>query len=146
MQEQDARKTSIEQRGLAVVTTSGTIVTLLFGLVALLTRGDNYSMPTEAVLPLSVALFCFAVAAILGVLANAPLKYLNVDLDEANFWKWWDQSDEDAVQRIAATRLKLFKVAQDRNDWKGQVLIAAVGLEVVAVTSLALTVGFILQR
>lgn len=34
---QDARKASFEQRGIAVVTTAGTLVTLLFGLAALST-------------------------------------------------------------------------------------------------------------
>jgi hypothetical protein len=32
---QDARQSSFEQRGIAVVTTAGTLVTLLFGLAAL---------------------------------------------------------------------------------------------------------------
>ena len=32
---QEARKVSLEQRGLAVITTSGALVTLLFGLTAL---------------------------------------------------------------------------------------------------------------
>lgn len=44
---QDSRKTSIEQRGIAVITTSGTLVSLLFGLVAVLTAADDYQYPEE---------------------------------------------------------------------------------------------------
>ena len=37
---QEARKNSLEQRGLAVITTSGALVTLLFGLTALTCRSE----------------------------------------------------------------------------------------------------------
>ena len=40
---QEARKISLEQRGLAVITTSGVLVTLLFGLTALRSGGRAHS-------------------------------------------------------------------------------------------------------
>jgi hypothetical protein len=46
---EDARKTSIEGRAAGVITTSGTLVTLLFGLVAIITKLTNYQAPTSSV-------------------------------------------------------------------------------------------------
>lgn len=146
LKDQDARKTSIEQRGLAVVTTSGTIVTLLFGLVALLTKGESFTFPDAGRGTLLVALIFFTVAAIFGVVVNAPLDYKNADLDDdERFWKWWGEANERGTERITATRLRLFRVAQERNGFKGKVLIAAVAAEVSAVGFLAITVVVILN-
>src|SRR5204863_5652630 len=46
---QDARKVSLEQRALAVITTSGALVTLLFGLAALSSkRAATFTLPGSA--------------------------------------------------------------------------------------------------
>lgn len=146
LRNQDVRKSSIEQRGLAVVTTSGTIVTLLFGLVALLTRRDDFTFPDTGRSLLLLSLIFFTVAAVLGVVSNAPLDYTNADLDDdERFWRWWDESSDRSAERITATHLQLFRVAQKRNAWKGGVLIAAIVAEVAAVGSLAATVMIILD-
>jgi hypothetical protein len=43
-----ARKTNLEQKAGAVITTSGSLVTLLFGLVAVLTTKQSYKLPSAA--------------------------------------------------------------------------------------------------
>ena len=58
-----SRKTSIESRGVTVVTTSGTLyVTLLFGLTAGLTAASGFKLPGGAKLPLLLALIAFVIA------------------------------------------------------------------------------------
>jgi hypothetical protein len=69
---QDERKFSLEQRGLAVITTSGTLATLLFGLVALATKSNDFRLPVRASGPLAVALGAFAAAALLALLTMHP--------------------------------------------------------------------------
>ncbi|MFZ1926007.1 MAG: hypothetical protein WAU42_07680, partial [Solirubrobacteraceae bacterium] len=67
--EQDARKASFEQRGIAVVTTAGTLVTLLFGLAALSTsvaKAQQLSGATKTAL--AYALVLFVASAILALL------------------------------------------------------------------------------
>lgn len=147
-QEQDARKASIEQRGLAVITTSGTLVTLLFGFVALLTKAANYELPRQASGPLAVALVAFVVAAILALLSNLPLSYKGADLTDPNkaVWNHWDKGRADAVQRIAATRLNFVKTAQRINGFKAWVLVAAMGGEVVAVVALTIAMGEVFKH
>src|SRR5215207_5830795 len=70
---QEARKTSLEQRGLAVITTSGALVTLLFGLTALSVRPDSrFVIPDVAAALLVVALAFFVLAALLAIVTNLP--------------------------------------------------------------------------
>ncbi len=140
------RKASLEGRGLSVVTASGTIVTLLFGLVAVLTAGKDFVLPDLARDLLLVALIGFGVAWVLGVLSNIPLNYQNVDIEDGDFWRWWGEPNTKGFERIAATRLGLLRVAQRKNDIKGKVVIWAVAAEVLAVVALAGAVGVVLVR
>src|SRR5215212_326740 len=60
---QDQRKASFEQRGLAVITTSGTLVTLLFALSALATKdSQTFALPDAARRWLNGALVFFFLA------------------------------------------------------------------------------------
>src|SRR4051794_38201016 len=80
---QDKRKASFEQRGLAVITTSGTLVTLLFALAALSTKeADTFSLPHGAKVWLLIALGFFFVSALFALLTNAPLVYQAVTAEK----------------------------------------------------------------
>src|SRR5713101_8015051 len=78
LDEERATKASLEARGLAIITSSSVLATLLFGLVAF-TRGNvnqahlNVGVWAGRALLLGVGLF--AIAALLGLWANLPLKY-----------------------------------------------------------------------
>jgi len=146
--EQDARKTSIEQRGLAVITTSGTLVTILFALVALLTKAADYHLPVKARGPVGVALIGFVVAGVLGLVTNVPLKYSNIDLSDPDklFWDHWDSGQSDAQQRIIGTRLNILGQAQANNGRKGWALLTAMSFEVAAVIALSIAVSEILRH
>ena len=70
---QEARKLSLEQRGLAVITTSGVLVTLLFGLTALtVRRAATFDIPNTAAGLLVGALVFFVLAALLAIITNLP--------------------------------------------------------------------------
>ncbi len=133
---QDARKASFEQRGLAVVTTAGTLVTLLFGLTALLpTAGASHALPGDAKKWLAVALVVFVVAAGFALVTNFPFFY---DAPKADAIKTRLNEDpvraEAAARRdIALTRTNMLRDAKKKNGWKGWLLFAAMSLEVVAV-------------
>jgi uncharacterized membrane protein len=71
---QDARKTSLEQRGITVITTAGALVTLLFGLAAFTTkRSQTFALPGGASYLLVAALVLFFGAALAAILTNVPL-------------------------------------------------------------------------
>lgn len=143
---QDERKSSLEQRGLAVITTSGTLATLLFGLVAITTKTNDFRLPVQASGPLAVALTAFVAAALLALIANAPLRYENVRVSDPQeeLWDHWDKNRDDALQRITGTRLKVFRNAQTTNDLKAKFLVAALSAEVIAVVAVGLAVREIL--
>lgn len=143
---QDDRKTSLEQRGLAVITTSGTLATLLFGLVALSSKSDNFRLPVQANGPLAIALTAFVCAALVALVTNAPLRYENVRISDPQkeLWDHWDKGKDYALERITATRLNVFRQAQKLNDFKAWLLIVALLFEVVAVVSVALAVREVL--
>ena len=143
---QDARKQSIEQRGITVITTSGTLVSLLFGLAAVLTGVQNYKLPSGAEHWLYAALVAFVVAAIGGIVTNLPLTYIGVraaDLRTAVKRKWNDKP-EIAEQRVAATQVNVLDRAKQLNTIKAWVLFGGIVAELFAVVFLALAIRIVL--
>jgi hypothetical protein len=141
--DQDARKASIEQRALAVVTTSGTLVTLLFGLVALLSKSNDYEMPRAAEGPLGIGAGLLVVAAVLALATNAPLPgYKNADDDGLDpiFDRYWKESKIDAELRVAVMRKGIYAAASRMNGVKAKLLIAAMTFEVAGVLAIALAI------
>ena len=65
--EERNRKASLEARGVTVITTSGTLATLLFALTAGLTAAAKFKLPQSAKLPLLLALVAFVIAALAGL-------------------------------------------------------------------------------
>lgn len=61
--------------GLAVITTSGALVTLLSGLAALVAGVEKYTVPASTKDWLVGAVFMFVLASIAGLLTNVPLPY-----------------------------------------------------------------------
>jgi hypothetical protein len=133
---QNARKASFEQRGIAVVTTAGTLVTLLFGLAALSTsvaKAEQLSGSTKTAL--AYALVLFVVSAILALLTNLPIGYQAVPADEIrDRLREKPGRDADAARRdIALTQVKVLRDAKRKNSLKGWCLFGALVFEVVAV-------------
>jgi hypothetical protein len=143
---QNARKQSIEARGIAVITTSGVLVSLLFGLAAVLTGADNYQLPSGAEPWLYAALVGFVLAGIGGILANVPLFYISVNPPDlqAAVNSMWDDDPKVAEQRVAATRVNVLTRAKKLNNVKGYILMGAVTAEVLAVVFLALAIRVII--
>lgn len=142
LEAEETRKTSIETRGVSVVTTSGALVTLLFALAAIQTSRKGFVLPADARVWLEWALVIFVLAAILAVATNMPLPYKTArpsDLQSAIEEFWGDQADE-ATQMTSATRVAFLERAQLINQVKGYLLLSAFVAEVVAVALLAVAV------
>ena len=142
LSEQAARKSSIEQRALAVITTSGALVSLLVALSALLlgkTAGLRlHSGPRAA---LVAAVIAFVAAAIIALMANTPRAYLSFapeDLDR--MLREWDSGGEDALWLVSQAQAEHLKSAIKANARKALLLQTAVGAEVGAVALIALGV------
>ncbi len=145
---EDIRKTSIESRAGVVITTSGAIITLLFGLAAVVTAQDNYVPPASMRGELKAAVLLFALAIGVAVLINLPLPYRNVKPGSlrAAIDSFWDDDTSTASMRTAATHVKLLYRAQMLNQIKGYALLLALSLEAGAVAFVALAVQEILLQ
>lgn len=143
---QEARKTSLEQRGNAVIATSGTLASLLLAFAALVVAADDSSLSSSARALVVGASCAFALAALASVGTNIPLLYAGVAADGLRGLvreKWGDDA-ATAEQRTAATLVNLLASAKRMNTIKGWVVFAAMSVESLAVLLLAIAVVVIL--
>ncbi|MGA2514839.1 MAG: hypothetical protein ABSG37_14695 [Candidatus Limnocylindrales bacterium] len=147
--EERARKTSLEQRGVGVITTSGALVTLLFGLSALATKNQAYVLPDPARWTLILVVALFLVASVLGLMTNVPLDYFEPttqglsSLVEPGAVDWPNDATERA-QLAAEARVTIIQSARHNNGVKAAWLLGAMLFEVVALIALAIAVGMVL--
>jgi hypothetical protein len=143
---QDARKASFEAKGLAVITTSGALVTLLFALAALSTQqAQTFVLPKGAQDWLRLALIAFFAAAVAALITNLPLWYQAPNVDDVKKLFIEDADDPNAaLKNVGLARVAVANSAEHANNIKGWVLVAAMVLEVVAVALVALAVNVII--
>ena len=145
--EEDTRKASFEQRGITVITSSGVLISLLFGIGALVTSAKGFSVTDHVRGLLAGAVGAFAGAAIAGIVVNLPLRYSNVhaaDLERVIQPRWWGRAADPAARRAAEARVGVLRRARTINTVKGWTLFAAIILEVVAIGLVASAVVLIL--
>jgi hypothetical protein len=135
------RKSSLEQRGLSVITTSGAIAALLFALPAAFGTSTRDERATRAwfFILLVTAAVLLAMASMVGLVVAAPHGYRFVtgsELDRIVDEDLWLEPDDEAVWRIAQTRRDIVKRAQEMNVRKGWILRGALLLQVLGVASL----------
>jgi hypothetical protein len=147
--EERSRKTSLEARGVTVITTSSTLATLLFALTAGLTTAAGFKLPGPARLPLVLALCAFATAAALGLMTSVPLRYREptpaglAKLVDANFWI---APAEIGELRVASARVTTLAVARAANALKVRLLLGAISFELLAVIFLTWAVANVLYN
>jgi hypothetical protein len=145
--EERNRKISLEARGVTVITTSGTLATLLFALTAGLTAAAKVKLPESAKLPLLLALVAFVIAALSGLATNVPLRYRETTpqgLARLVDAKYWTAPPEVGQLRVAAARVTVIAATRSANGLKVVFLIVAVFAEFLAVVFLVWAVAGIL--
>jgi hypothetical protein len=140
------RRTALEDKGGAVISTSGTLVTLLFGLVAVVTGADTFTLPGASHGWLIAAIVFFAVASLIAILISVPLPYGQTDITAAMLASWWNQPASQAQAAVSGVRLQALAAARRMNAIKARILIAATLFELVAVVMLGIAVVNILDR
>jgi hypothetical protein len=144
---QDHRKASFEQRGLAVITTSGALVTLLFALAALSTKeSQTFVLPGPSREWLSDALVLFFLAAVAALVTNVPLSYEAAEADaiRARLKESPVRDADEAAKDIALTRVKALRSAKTKNGIKGWALFAGIAFEMAAVGCVAAAISHVL--
>ncbi|SRR6266849_1336792 len=145
--EEDSHKTSLEQRGATVITSSGGLVTLLLAIGAIVTSSQHYSPSPEVRRRLAFSVGAFGLAALAGISVNVPwsfrvLRY--ADPKRVIQPDWWGRAADPASRRVAEARLELLRTARGLNTFKGQMLFVANLLEAAAIILLVVTVVRIL--
>ncbi|WP_274561557.1 hypothetical protein [Streptomyces spiramyceticus] len=138
------RRTSIDSRALSVITTSGVLVTLLFGVAALVTgRRDAAYSPAPAVVVLSgCGLVLFVIAAALGILASKSVSYSVIDgasLEKLRT-EHWGHDAPTALNVVMWYRTNTVLTLRKGNNGKAWLLLAGLSTQLVAVLTLAAAV------
>lgn len=135
------RRTTLEARGLTVVTSSGTLVTLAVA-VGAFALGQDYKPSTTAVTALGVSLGLFIVAALFGLIANFLRKYAvpSAATIQLMLTTHWTDSEVAARNVCAVANAEtLDSLRAGSNDKAMQVTIALV-CQLLAVAALAFAV------
>lgn len=141
LERQQQRKASLEQRGLAVVTTSGTLVTLSFGFVAIAAGDDGADLSGLAGALLASAMAAFILAAVLGLVTNTTRAYSYIStssLERLCQPRYWAADPVEAARQVAAMQVRSLRVARTNNAAKARLLRWAISVEVLAVGLLGL--------
>jgi len=143
--DEETRKTSLEQRGLAVVTTISAVVAVLFGFAAILPDSAR-KLPGTAHGPLVVALSFLVAGGVLGILATVPVKYRQVNAGDLEFLvrHWEGASALQGQTKVCLTRLDIYKRQLRTNGLKAVTVLAATVCEVCGIGFLAWAVGIAL--
>ena len=139
--EQDAEQSataSLQARGLAVISSSGTMVTLLFGLSAVASTAQHFKLPATAKPPLYAAAVLLVAAAIAGIATNSPrgskltaLQGLRPLLESP----YWGYPAGPARQEVARTQLTIAEAARAGNRVRARFLFAGIILEIAGIAS-----------
>jgi hypothetical protein len=143
------RKTSLESRGITVITTSSALATLLFALTAGLKSASKFKLPESARLPLVLTLGAFILAASFGLIVNIPLKYQEPTargLGRLRNRVYWDAPAVIGQLRVVEAQIASLEAARTANRLKVGFLLSAIAFELLAVIFLAWAIDLIIYN
>lgn len=148
LQAENAIVNGLETRGVAVVSTSGALVTLLLGLAGLVTRAQSFHVSTTVLILASLAVVFFLLAGLVAMwIINRPRKAWRPDPGQLTIEMWdrWNRPHpHDPLKKATATRIALWATAQDLTRKKAWALLAALAAEAVAVVFLGVAAIIVL--
>lgn len=142
-----ARKSSLEARGLAVVTTSATLLTAMLALGVFVSGQEGFSLAGGTVGLLLVALVAFICAAILGLLSNRVMRYLVASVPSLHLMldEHWRDDVLEARAVVALAQIQTIEAVRAGNDRKARLLIAAMASQLAAAALVSVAVAAILM-
>jgi hypothetical protein len=154
LDEERARKTSLEARGIGIVTSSGALATLLFGLVTF-TRGNapnqlHLDIGNTAKGALIAGVLLFAFGALMGLLVNLPVPYREALVprlaNRVTPEQWFKPEPLEAARRDAKLNVDILNSARKYNGWKAIAVFAGIAAEALAGVAVAVAVVAELNR
>jgi hypothetical protein len=138
-----ARKSSLEQRGVGIATTSATLATLLFALVGVTAK--NFILPQAPRPYLAASVILFAVAVAIGLAANLPFLYQEAAPTPDELVQAWNYTEQEAQAYVIATRLSILASARRANGMKGWLVLIGGIIQLTALLMLVVAVLTILH-
>jgi hypothetical protein len=136
LQQARDRAASLEQRALAVVTTSGVLVSLVFGFSAVIKGKEITHLPIIPKALLSLALISFVAAAAISLFTIMPRRY-SVESEWKELLKNWIKSPSETWTAVINLHLRENNHWQDTNTTKAKYLVAAIVAECAGIGLLA---------
>lgn len=140
--EEQGRRSSLEQRAMAVITASGILVTLITGIIGVVDRVSNFKHePASAALTIG-SLCTFIMAAVWAIAVNAPRGHRVVGIDAPDGLASMVRRDKfrspraAGERRIAEVRLEQLRSLRRANAAKATALFMALASEVAALALL----------
>jgi hypothetical protein len=139
-----ARRATLDQRGITIVTSSGTLVTLLSALAAFAALGEGNPTPGPVTLCFfALALASFVIAAIFGLATNRSQG--QVVLTTSSMEKWrsdiaWSQPADDARRLIFHFQVETLQSLRVGNEYKSRLVNRGLLFQLVALFFLSLTI------
>lgn len=146
--EQRDRKKSLEQRGVAVITTASVLASLLLGIGALAGGSDTFTLPDSSRPFVGLALVLFVLSGSLAIGTNWPRSYeepTNEALRKLATPEEWMESDDTGAMNSAAVEVVIIARAREVNGQKAMMLIGAMIAQLVAVLLFGWAVWLILS-
>ncbi len=143
---EEQRKSSLEQRGAAVIGISGALVTLLFGLAAYVPQEARFPVGSGARVALLWAVGFLLLGAALGLLSTLPLPYGRLRVEDLDLRRLTAEPVEKARQRIVLTSARLLEGTQRLNALKAWLVVAATLAELLAATSIATSITLMFSQ
>lgn len=140
------RRASLDTRGLAVVTTSGSLTTLLAAVGAFVTSRDGFVLPSGTIIPLTVTLMAFSLAALCGLLASHNRQYFVAGQETLALMvgERWPTSEVDARNVVADIHTGTVSSLREGNNGKAALLMAGLGLQLLGLAALSVAVFLVL--
>lgn len=139
------RRAKIEARGSTIVTTSASLLTLVFGLTVVVTGKDYAFTNGFAILALLAALLAFVLSTVLGiVIQNYSFAYKVIGPDtlkQLTDNASWGQSADDAARRDVSQQVTTICSLRDVNERKSRLVTMSLVLQAVAIALLSVSVG-----
>jgi hypothetical protein len=152
--EERSTKLSLEGRGITVITTSGTMVGVLFALLAF-ANAAQVALSGIAQWLIAAAVILLVGSAVLGLRVNRPRTYDEMDPGSMESillgadGEWGpdlDESRDEGVRRVAQLHLEVLKNARQANGEKAKLLIRAQGGEVFGIVLLGIAILVVLAH
>jgi uncharacterized membrane protein (DUF485 family) len=150
MDEEAAYRATLEQRATNVITSSGTLVSLLFAFTALAKGSDRLVLPGISKVTLILALVCFVAAVVIALAYVGLLRIATQSIDLGDVSKlltpeYWSSPDALTSSLVVGeAQLAMLRSSRSANQARARFVAWAVGMEVLAVLFLGSSIVGIL--